>query len=312
MKKLYFFSRSKLQFVEIKNFKFKFIATFLIASGALTAIVFFLYQLFVLNPINNYESLRSENSLLRNKLQNFVSNYALLDKNLDSLIKVNNELRIAANLPVISKEELLLGTGGGRFDQSFDFISNGDIDITKAIEFIEIVNKKVDFEKNQFSEISARLKTNEKLFKSLPALKPCEGSLSDHGFGMRRHPILNIVRMHDGIDIIADVGTHVFAPGAGKIEYAGYNGGYGLMIEVDHGFGYRTVYAHLSSIKVKEGQNIKRGDFIARTGNTGLSSGPHLHYEVHHNGIKQNPEYFFFDDLNFFEFKNQISHTGVR
>lgn len=312
MKKLYIFSGSKLQFVEIKNFKFKFLMTFLIASGALTAIVFFLYQLLVLNPINNFDTLRSENSLLRHKLQEFTQNYSLLNNDLDSLIKVNNELRIAANLPVMSEEEQLLGTGGGLFDQPFEFISNGDIDVNKALEFVEVVNKKVEFEKNQFIEIAGKLKSNEKLFQSIPALKPAEGPLTDHGFGMRRHPILNIVRMHEGLDIITDIGTKVIAPGKGKILSVGYNGGYGLSIEIDHGFGYRTVYAHLSSTNVKVGQIVTRGEIIARTGNSGLSSGPHLHYEIHHNGIKLDPQNFFFDDLNFFEFKNQISNTGVK
>ncbi|QQS37954.1 MAG: M23 family metallopeptidase [Ignavibacteriales bacterium] len=236
----------------------------------------------------------------------------MLNKDLDSLLKVNNELRIAANLPPLSDDEQLLGTGGGEFVQPFNFISSGDIDVTRALEFVDAVNKKVDFEKNQFTLISEKLKSNEKLYESLPALKPCEGTLSDHGFGLRRHPILNIVRMHEGVDIITDRGTNVYAPGGGKIESVGYRGGYGLCIEIDHGFGYRTVYAHLSSSNVQQGQTIKRGDLIARSGNSGLSSGPHLHYEVIHNGIKQNPRNFFFDDLNLAEFKSQISNTGVR
>ncbi len=286
--------------------------TFLIATGALTAIVLFLYQLFVLNPFNNYDSIRSENSILRHKLEEITTNYSLLNKELDSLIKVNNELRIAANLPVLSEDEQMLGTGGGRFDEPFELISDGDLDVNKALEFIDVVNKKVAFEKEQFHDISQKLKSNKNLFESLPALKPCEGSISDHGFGMRRHPILNVVRMHDGIDIITDVGTNVFSPGKGRVESVGYNGGYGLSIEIDHGFGYRTVYAHLSSVSVKQGQIVKRGDLIARTGNSGLSSGPHLHYEIIHNGIKQDPQNFFFEDLNITEFKTLLSNTGVR
>lgn len=286
--------------------------TFLIATGALTAIVLFLYQLFILNPINNYDSIRSENSFLKNKLEQITANYSLLNNELDSLIKVNNELRIATNLPILSEDEQMLGTGGGKFEKPFDFISDGDLDVNKALEFIDIVNKKVSFEKEQFTNISQKLQSNKKLFESLPALKPCEGSVSDHGFGMRKHPILNIVRMHEGIDIITDIGTNVFAPGKGSVVSAGYSGGYGLSIEIDHGFGYRTIYAHLSSVNVKQGQIINRGDFIAKTGNSGLSSGPHLHYEVIHNGIKQDPQNFFFEDLNITEFKTLLSKTGVR
>jgi murein DD-endopeptidase MepM/ murein hydrolase activator NlpD len=122
-----------------------------------------------------------------------------------------------------------------------------------------------------------------------------------HGFGMRVHPILNVKRMHDGIDIITDIGTSVYAPGNGVVEFVGYRGGLGLTIEVNHGFGYKTIFAHLSKTFVKEGQKIKRGVLISKSGNSGLSSGPHLHYEIHHNGVKQNPMEFFFDDLNYFE-----------
>ncbi len=121
------------------------------------------------------------------------------------------------------------------------------------------------------------------------------------GFGIRMHPILQINKMHDGIDIITDVGTPVYSSGKGVVEFAGNKGGFGLAIEIDHGFGYRTVYAHLSSVKVKQGQKVSRGDLIGNTGNSGLSSGPHLHYEVHHNGIKLNPVDFFFDETGFFE-----------
>ena len=105
------------------------------------------------------------------------------------------------------------------------------------------------------------------------------------------------------MDINTDRGTPVFAPGKGRVTFVGSRGGYGLAIEIDHGFGYKTFYAHLSKSLVKKGQQITRGDFIAKTGNTGLSSGPHLHYEVMHNGIKLNPVDFFFDDVNFFALK---------
>ena len=107
--------------------------------------------------------------------------------------------------------------------------------------------------------------------------------------------------MHDGIDIVADYGSPVYAPGNGVVDFVGHKEGYGLTIEIDHGFGYRTIYAHLSKSLVREGEHIDRGDQIAKTGDSGLSTGPHLHYEVHHNGVKLNPENFFFGDLGFFE-----------
>ena len=107
--------------------------------------------------------------------------------------------------------------------------------------------------------------------------------------------------MHTGIDIINDVGTSVKASGKGKVVFAGVKGGYGLTVEIDHGFGYQTIYAHLSKINVKEGQIVNRNQLIAKSGNSGLSSGPHLHYEVLHNGQNLNPAEFFFDEYSYFE-----------
>jgi murein DD-endopeptidase MepM/ murein hydrolase activator NlpD len=197
----------------------------------------------------------------------------------------------------------MIGVGGGYFDNTLDFLSvDSNLKLQQALNYMDEVTRKINFEKKQYFDISLKLKENEKLFEALPAIKPCEGTLAMNGFGMRIHPILNVKRMHDGIDIITDRGTPVYATGNGIAESVGYQGGLGLTIEIDHGFGYRSIYAHLSKTKIKEGQKISRGDLIGNSGSSGLSSGPHLHYEIHHNGVKQNPVEFFFDDLNFFEY----------
>ncbi|MCK5087398.1 MAG: M23 family metallopeptidase [Melioribacteraceae bacterium] len=108
--------------------------------------------------------------------------------------------------------------------------------------------------------------------------------------------------MHNGVDVLSKTGTEVFAPGNGRVTFLGRKGGFGKTIEIDHGFGYKTLYGHLSRYKVKKGQRVKRGDLIALTGGSGsLSTGPHLHYEVRHNGIALNPKNFIFDDVKIFE-----------
>ncbi|MGB5850067.1 MAG: M23 family metallopeptidase [Ignavibacteriaceae bacterium] len=145
------------------------------------------------------------------------------------------------------------------------------------------------------------MKTNESLFESIPAIIPTKGDYIGSRFGIRSHPILKIRKMHTGIDFVVNTGAPVYAPGKGKVVFIGRNGGYGLEIRIDHGFGYRTRYAHLSKVLVKRGQKISRGDLIAKTGNSGLTTGPHLHYEISHNGRKLNPSQFFFDDLGFIE-----------
>ena len=268
-----------------------------------SSIIFGSYY-FINNVTNSQRSLRSlkeENKELRYNLGNMMVKFQTLNNSLDSLSKINNDLRIAANLSPISRDENMLGIGGGSFDNSVDFLNNPTEEkLKQVLSLVDNVTRKVAFEKEQYVEISAKLKENKKLFAAIPAIRPCLGRVTD-GFGMRMHPILHILRMHEGIDFEAEVGTPVYATGNGVIKFVGHRGGYGLAVEINHGFGYETVYAHLSKAEVKEGQRVKRGQEIAKTGDTGLSTGPHLHYEVRHNGIALNPDQFFFGDLGFFE-----------
>jgi murein DD-endopeptidase MepM/ murein hydrolase activator NlpD len=304
MKKLYYFSKTKLQFVEISNYKSKLTVLFSLSLILCSAILFGGYY-FLLSPSSSnigYSTPMLENQYLKEKLEEVTSLYGDLNEELDSLKQINQDLRIAANLPPISEDESLLGVGGGSFDNELDFMQEpANLQLGKLLSYVEDVSRKLRFEKSQYEEISNKLAENEKLYASIPAIKPSNGTVALHGFGMRVHPILKMNKMHDGIDIITDVGTSVFAPGNGVVDFVGYKGGYGLTVEIDHGFGYRTLFAHLSEENVKEGQKLTRGKLIGKSGNSGLSSGPHLHYEVHHNGVKQDPSEFFFDDMGFFE-----------
>ncbi len=302
MKKLYYFSSSKLQFVEVKNFKKKLIIYFCAAILILTATVYgslnFIFE--ITGSDKSLSTLKEENEFFQKKLVETSDLYKKLDFELDSLINENNTLRIAANLPPVSEEEKQVGVGGGYFDNDIDFIKgNVASDLKEALAYVDEVDRKVAFEKAQFNEISSKIKQNEKLFECLPAIKPCIGVVGAE-FGMRMHPILNIRRMHEGIDIVTYLGTPVHASGDGRVDFVGIKGGYGLCIEINHGFGYKTIYGHLSKTEVEEGQKVNRGFEIAKSGTSGLSTGPHLHYEVEHNGVKLNPEDFFFDDINFF------------
>jgi len=303
MKKLYYFSKSKLQFVEIKNYKSKLILTFSVAVLTFSTLFFGAYRLLLsfTSSEKDVYALNNQNKALVSKLDEMITLYKDLNQELDSIKSTNDDLRIAANLPPISKEEQMLGIGGGSFDNLLDFSKSSNNKLDEALAFVDDISRKIEFEKSNYSSITKKLEQNQKLAVAIPAIIPCKGTIGVHGFGMRKHPILKIVRMHDGIDIITDRGTPVYAPGDGKIVSVGYHGGYGLSIEIEHGFGYRTIYAHLSSTSVREGQKISRGNLIAKTGSSGLSSGPHLHYEVLHNGVKQDPENFFFGNMGFFE-----------
>ncbi len=148
-----------------------------------------------------------------------------------------------------------------------------------------------------------------------PAGQPFPAPVGDvmgvHGFAMRVHPVLRVYRMHEGVDIIGDVGTDVYATGDGVVRYAGRTqGGYGAVIEITHGYGYSTLYAHLSKVLVRPGRRVTRGQLIAKSGRSGLVSGPHLHYEVRYKGRKQNPVDYFFDDVDAARYRIRVASAN--
>lgn len=301
MKKFYYFSEKSLNFLEIKHFKEKLIAVFtvtvLLTSSFLMGIFYLITNLS--DEKVELELLKSENAALKERFTLLADDYKKLSLDLNDVQKFSEELRLATNLEPITPGERLLGTGGNK--KSGMLISGFGSDVDKALEIIDEIKTKFEFEKSNFETISNKLKNNNELFESIPAIVPSEGSYSIQSYGYRLHPILKVNKMHNGIDILNDVGTPVKATGKGKVVFVGNKGGYGLAIEIDHGFGYRTVYGHLSKASVKEGKIVKRGEVIGKSGNSGLSTGPHLHYEVIHNGENLNPAEFFFDEYNYFE-----------
>lgn len=278
---------------------------FLVAFFAVL-VSFFVFGTFLvfnefINPDSEVKALKNSNKLLKQKLELLVEKYDQLDQTVNQLNEKSKDLRLKTNLEP-KNNEMNFGIGGSIFEPIESFSSTeissflNDLDV-----YVNKVSLKVKLEKNNYSEISNTLRQNDLLFEAIPAIRPCEGKIADD-FGMRMHPILKYTRMHNGIDIITDVGTKVYAPGNGIVESVGWKGGYGLTMEISHGFGYKTLYAHLESVKVKVGQKITRGEHIAYTGNSGrLSSGPHLHYEVHHNGVTLDPMNFIYEDVNLFE-----------
>lgn len=304
MKKFYYFSEKSLNFLEIKHFKEKTIAIFTISVLLLSSISFGVFYLIsnLSDRDSNIKALSQENKILKEKFSSLTSQYVKLEGELESLTEISNDLRLAANLNPISLEERKLGVGGSNtIDKLFSGLGS---DISGTINVADKVLRRFEFEKSQYLEITNKLKLNKELFESIPAIVPSEGQYSSESFGMRLHPILHVKKMHTGIDIVTNIGTNVKSTGKGKVVFVGRKPGYGYTVEINHGFGYKSVYAHLSSIKVKEGQLVKRGQTIAKSGNSGLSSGPHLHYEVLHDGQNFNPAEFFFDEYSYFESNN--------
>jgi murein DD-endopeptidase MepM/ murein hydrolase activator NlpD len=296
MKKFFYFSEKKLEFVEIKNFSRKTIFTIVFSTllfSSLIILTFFLIQPFFNK--DDKEKLIQENKILKAEIEKLNKRYSSLITELNELGYLGNKLRTLVNLQPINDDERILGKGGSIL--STDLISSLKLstDVKSSIEAIDKVLNRFEFEKNEFKFLERKISENQNFFESIPCLIPTEGDYTLDGFGMRLHPILKIVRMHEGIDILNQPGTPVYAPGNGKVSYVGRKAGLGITLEIDHGFGYKTVYGHLQKTLVQEGQIVKRGDKIALSGNTGLSSGPHLHYEVHLNGVPQDPINYFLE-----------------
>ena len=165
---------------------------------------------------------------------------------------------------------------------------------------IDLLAKETYIQAKSYDELLELAKTQEVRMENLPAIQPVlnkDLKRTASGYGMRIDPVYHVRRFHAGMDFSAPVGTDVFATGNAKVVFTGWKQGYGNTVELDHGFGYTTLYAHLYKIIVRKGQNVKRGDVIALVGNTGKSTGPHLHYEVRYQDKPVDPRNFYFYDL---------------
>ncbi len=195
----------------------------------------------------------------------------------------------------ISKTIRLAGFGGSDYYRKYKSAINSETLIETA-KRIDILSKQLTVQSRSFEELVDLAEKREVKLEHIPSVLPLNKSDIEKfaaPFGMRRHPILGYKRMHYGADIVAEKGTDVYATGKGKVIQARYSGGFGRCVKVDHGYGYISVYAHLSKITVKEGQEVSRGDLLGLVGNTGLSTGPHLHYEVRINNKPVDPSIFY-------------------
>lgn len=182
--------------------------------------------------------------------------------------------------------------------------------VTQTAKRLDKLTRKIVIQSKSYDELTRMAMSKEKMLASIPAIQPIANkdlTRTASGWGFRIHPIYKIRKFHYGIDFTAPTGIEVYATGDGTIErIESSQRGYGNCIIIDHGYGMKTLYGHLSGFTVKQGQKVNRGDVIAFVGNTGLSTSPHLHYEVFRNGEKVNPINYFFNDLTAEEYDKMI------
>lgn len=303
-KSLFYYSEKNLKYIEINNFYSKFISLVLVFSVVFSLLFLggYLFVSNLLHPESDFVLLTNENKILKEKYISMSSQILKLNSEIEELFNKEDDLRVSVNLDPLSDEDINFGIGGNSFRPIEATTVTKLNDIVKEVDnSLDLLNSKFVVVKDNYSEIEKSLKDNIEIFKSIPAIIPADGPIGDR-FGMRKHPILKIRRMHTGIDILVNNGENIYAPGDGKVIKANNRSGYGKTVEIDHGFGYTTLYAHLSKLKVKQGQIVKRGELIGLSGETGsLATGPHLHYEVKHNGVHLNPKNFIFSGIKAFD-----------
>lgn len=183
------------------------------------------------------------------------------------------------------------------------------------LESINQLKNRIALQNKSYGEINERIKNKEKILAATPAIQPVSNKDLDRiasGFGYRIDPIYKTIKLHAGLDFTAPTGTPIYATADGVVTVSGFSdGGYGNHVVINHGYGYETLYGHMSRIKARRGQKVTRGEVIGYVGSTGKSTGPHLHYEVHKNGQKIDPVYFFYNDLSPEQFDRLLKKAGA-
>lgn len=254
--------------------------------------------------------------LLEQQIDNYKLKYSLVGRELNSKAAALNSFRQSDDRryrPILDMEsvpESYRQAGAGGVDKFNDLMgyTNSDLIISYRSK-IEELKRKANIQKESFESIKEMSAEWKYEIDHQPAISPVnvKYGISD-GFRFRKvHPVLGVPRMHYGLDFHVPYGTDVYATGDGKVIESGWDsGGFGNCVVIDHGFGLQTTYGHLSKMKVSVGEKVKRGDLIGQSGSTGISSGPHLHYQIDQFGQHKNPINFFNNDITTEEFNEMI------
>jgi len=312
----YYYDPETLSYRKVERKKrrvFGAVAILLVASSLMAL-------LFIIIMLNAGVDTPKERQLLR-ELSNMELQYEMQQKRLDQIEDVltnvqerdNNVYRVLFEADPIPDEVRQAGFGGVNRYKKLEGYSNSDLIITNE-ERIDKISKQLVVQSKSLDEIAKLAEEKEALLKTIPAIMPVQSrdlARVASGYGMRMHPILKYRRMHNGMDFTASPGTPIYATGDGTVTKASLGSGYGKLIIIEHGFGYKTYYAHLSKYNVKYKQEVKRGEIIGYVGNTGLSQGPHLHYEVWKNGRVLNPVNFYHNDLTPEEYDKMLEKASI-
>ena len=288
--------------------KFKKFIVYLTSSAILaffTLLIFFQY----------FDSPKEKR--LKGEINHLLSQYEIINNDLEKIELVLDDIQKrddniyrtifeADPIPTSIRKQ---GFGGVNRYKKLSGYSNSDL-IINTSKKIDQLTKQLYLQSKSFDEIIELAKNKSKMLASIPAIQPVANKdlkRMTSGYGYRIHPIYKTRKMHYGMDYSAKVGTEIYATGDGVVSKVKRSKrGYGNYVKINHGFGYETLYAHMSKYIVKKGQKVKRGEVIGYVGNTGISTAPHLHYEVRKDNKKINPVNFYFNDLTPDEYEKML------
>lgn len=247
------------------------------------------------------------------EIENLKLRYAIIDKKIEEAEEImelieerdNNLYRVYFNANPIDNEKRKSGLKGANRYKELEGYDNSDL-VINTTKRVDVLRKQLAIQSKSLDEILKMAKTKDKLLAAIPAIQPVKNENLKcivSGFGYRTDPFTKVRKMHEGMDFTAKTGTPIYATGDGIVARADNTAsGFGNHIVIRHGFGYETLFAHLSKYKCRAGQSVKRGDVIGYVGSTGRSEGPHLHYEVHKNGKVVNPINFYYGNISAVEY----------
>lgn len=310
-KKKYHLNPETLAMEQVNNRSIRYVVKMTLVymfTGIIMGIIFFfLFFSFFPSPrelqvVKERDALKTHYELLSRQIDQMQLVMTDLQQRDDNLYRV---LLQAEPIPLLAR---LGATGQVQYYDSVAQMTNWQLaaDITRKVDILE---KELYVQAKSYDEIVDLAKTHEVRMENIPAIQPVlnkDLKRVASGYGYRIDPVYHTRRFHAGMDFTAPTGTDVYATGNGTVTFVGWKQGYGNTVEVSHGFGYSTLYAHLHKQLVRKGQKVHRGDVIALVGNTGKSTGPHLHYEVRFKDKPVDPRNFYFQDLSPEEYDKMV------
>ena len=305
------FDPQKLEYIPVKKgfwHRFRNTLLYVISSFVSGAILLAIFISIIDSP--KEKSLKRDNAQLRMQYEVVNTRLAHIENVLEDMQQRDDNIyRVIFEADPIPSSIRKAGFGGTNRYQEFLGTPSSDLVVSTA-KRLDVISKQMYIQSKSFDEIIELSRNKEEMLHSIPAIMPISNKdlkRTASGWGYRIHPIDKIKKFHYGMDFTAPIGTDIFSTGNGKVKKVTRSRrGYGNHIIIDHGYGYETVYAHLNGFNVHTGQRINRGDIIGYVGNSGRSTGPHLHYEVRYKGRPVNPKNFYYMDLTPEEYEEMI------